>query len=208
MASAQLLTIPPGQDVVDVLIRFCEERSVWVQASGEVEGADVRVAGDGPPVRRMPGRSTLVSLLGPGQGPFTVFLARATATGAETVSGVLMRARSLQVHAQVSEGEVVAPPPRAAGTADARSAGWAGVAQATASAESAGQDDEDYFPEQGDQVEHFAFGLCDVIDSDGERLKIRGGTGRVREIRIEMLQIDPPEMREGRRVFKLNRRQP
>ena len=207
--AVQLLTITPGQDVVDVLTRFCAERSVWVTASGDVEGADVRVTGDGPPVRRMPGRATLVSLMGPGEGPFTVFLARATQTGAETGSGVLMRAKSMQVHAQVVEVEAVAGPPRARGTADPRPAGWAAVAQASADAESPSQDDDDDdFPETGDQVEHFAFGLCEVLDSDGERLKIRGGTGRVREIRVDMLQIDRPQMRQGVRVFKLNRRAP
>jgi hypothetical protein len=47
-------------------------------------------------------------------------------------------------------------------------------------------------PEPGDVVDHFAFGRCDVIKSDGDRLHLRvHKDGRVREIALEMLRVTP-----------------
>lgn len=66
-------------------------------------------------------------------------------------------------------------------------------------------------PEAGDTVEHFAFGTCEVVKSDGERLHVRlGKDGKIKEIAIEMLKVTelPPHEggeRPGRR-FKLERR--
>ncbi len=63
-------------------------------------------------------------------------------------------------------------------------------------------------PDPGDIVEHFAFGLCDVLKSDGDRLHLRvHKDGRIREIALEMLRVarldDTPA---GTRHFKLERR--
>ncbi len=47
-------------------------------------------------------------------------------------------------------------------------------------------------PEAGDVVDHFAFGRCDVVKSDGERLHLRiHKDGRIREIALEMLRVTP-----------------
>jgi predicted DNA-binding protein with PD1-like motif len=72
-------------------------------------------------------------------------------------------------------------------------------------------DDASPLPEAGDEVEHFAFGRCDVLKSDGDRLHLRvHKDGRIREIALEMLRVTPlpPETREGveRRRYKLDRR--
>jgi predicted DNA-binding protein with PD1-like motif len=76
-------------------------------------------------------------------------------------------------------------------------------------------------PEAGDVVEHFAFGRCEVIKSDGDRLHLRVKDGRIKEIALEMLRVtplaDPPAAPAGgpaadaadaptRRYFKLDRR--
>jgi predicted DNA-binding protein with PD1-like motif len=46
------------------------------------------------------------------------------------------------------------------------------------------------FPEAGDVVEHFAFGSCEVLKSDGDRLHLKvGKDGRIREIALEMLRV-------------------
>jgi predicted DNA-binding protein with PD1-like motif len=46
------------------------------------------------------------------------------------------------------------------------------------------------FPAAGDFVEHFAFGTCEVLRSDGDRLHLRvGKDGRIREIALEMLRV-------------------
>lgn len=63
-------------------------------------------------------------------------------------------------------------------------------------------------PEQGDSVEHFAFGRADVVKSDGDRLHLKvHKDGRVREIALGMLKVTRmPDGEEGRRHFKLERR--
>lgn len=64
------------------------------------------------------------------------------------------------------------------------------------------------FPEAGDVVEHFAFGRCEVLKSDGDRLHLKvGKDGRIREIALEMLKVSPLESGDpGRKRFKLDRR--
>jgi hypothetical protein len=63
-------------------------------------------------------------------------------------------------------------------------------------------------PERGDVVEHFAFGRCEVVRSDGERLHLKVlKDGRVREIALEMLRVIPLGASEDDvRRFKLERR--
>jgi hypothetical protein len=88
--------------------------------------------------------------------------------------------------------------------------GW-GVAAARAAAEQQVEEEEEaevLEPERGDLIQHFAFGVCEVLTVNGDRLMIRdvSGPGRIREISIDMLVIHPPIEREGKRLFKLSRR--
>jgi hypothetical protein len=59
-------------------------------------------------------------------------------------------------------------------------------------------------------VDHFAFGRCDVLKSDGERLHLKvHKDGRIREIALEMLRVTPLEEGEegsDKRRFKLERK--
>ena len=73
---------------------------------------------------------------------------------------------------------------------------------------SSGEGDQ-VFPEPGDEVQHFAFGKCEVLRSDGDRLHLKvGKDGRIREIALEMLKVtlldEDPTVRP--RHFKLDRR--
>jgi hypothetical protein len=73
----------------------------------------------------------------------------------------------------------------------------------------AAEEQEQIIPEAGDEVQHFAFGKCEVMKSDGDRLHLRvGKEGRVREIALEMLRVVPldadPTVRP--RHFRLDRR--
>lgn len=70
------------------------------------------------------------------------------------------------------------------------------------------QDESAVYPDAGDRVTHFAFGECDVESSDGDRIRLKQDKdGRVREVSLAMLRIDPPEVdAEGRRHFRLNRK--
>jgi predicted DNA-binding protein with PD1-like motif len=62
-------------------------------------------------------------------------------------------------------------------------------------------------PEQGDVVDHFAFGRCDVVKSDGDRLHLRiHKDGRIREIALEMLRVIRMEDDGTGPKFKLERR--
>jgi predicted DNA-binding protein with PD1-like motif len=47
------------------------------------------------------------------------------------------------------------------------------------------------YPVAGDTAEHFAFGSCEVLKSDGDRLHLRMKDGRIREIALEMLKVTP-----------------
>lgn len=70
-------------------------------------------------------------------------------------------------------------------------------------------EEEQPCPDAGDVVEHFAFGRCDVIKSDGDRLHLRlGKDGRIKEIALEMLKVTPLPPVEGSagRHFKLDRK--
>lgn len=71
------------------------------------------------------------------------------------------------------------------------------------------QDDEQPYPDAGDVVEHFAFGRCEVVKSDGDRLHLRlGKDGRIKEIALEMLKVTPLPPVEGStgKHYKLDRK--
>jgi hypothetical protein len=64
------------------------------------------------------------------------------------------------------------------------------------------------YPEVGDHATHFLFGDCEVIDSDGERIKLKQKKdSRVREVSLSVLSLDPPTRgADGVRHFALNRK--
>jgi predicted DNA-binding protein with PD1-like motif len=77
---------------------------------------------------------------------------------------------------------------------------------------SAEQEEEEVgpHPEAGDFAEHFAFGPCDVIKSDGERIFLKlHKDGRIKEIALAMLRVSPLESTEGEagpRKWRLQRK--
>lgn len=66
--------------------------------------------------------------------------------------------------------------------------------------------DDGPFPEAGDVVEHFAFGTCEVVKSDGDRLHLRVKDGRIKEIALEMLRVTLLTTDGETRRYKLDRR--
>jgi predicted DNA-binding protein with PD1-like motif len=63
------------------------------------------------------------------------------------------------------------------------------------------------YPEAGDLVDHFAFGRCEVVKSDGDRLHVKiPRDGRIKEIALEMLKVSIRPDEGGKRVYKLDRR--
>ena len=67
---------------------------------------------------------------------------------------------------------------------------------------------DDLFPEEGERVNHFMFGACVVISSDGERLKLQQDKdSRVREVALSVLKVQAPKVNaDGVRVWELSRK--
>ncbi len=62
-------------------------------------------------------------------------------------------------------------------------------------------------PETGSIVDHFAFGKCDVIKSEDDRLYLKmHRDGRIKEIALEMLKVTPLEDEDGKKSYRLARR--
>ena len=225
MASSapRLVTVADGENLLDALAEACGQGDGWIAAVGHVDSVEIRVAGEGADVRKqLRGRLTLAQLSGPYGGPYFATLSRHSSLGSELVAGQLLGARSAGVTAtlwtaQGSVRELVdAAPPRAEAVAEPEkksavaapvASGWAAAAQAAA-ADLAEEEDEPTRPERGDLVRHFAFGLCEVLQDTGDRLKLRDlhGPGRIREIAVDMLEISPAPEHNGKRVFKLSRK--
>lgn len=232
-AAPRLVTVADGENLLDALAEACGTGDGWVAAVGHVDSVELRVAGEGADVRKqLRGRLTLAQLSGPYGGPYFATLSRHTSTGSELVAGQLLAARSAAVTAtlwtaQGSVRELVdAAPPRAeapvgvpekaaasaaapvAGAPAPAAAGWAAAAAAAAAANREDEDEEPQRPQRGDLVRHFAFGLCEVLQETGDRLKLRDthGPGRIREIALDMLEISPPTEHNGKRTFKLSRK--
>lgn len=71
------------------------------------------------------------------------------------------------------------------------------------------RDEVEAYPETGDRVSHFHFGECEVLSSDGERIRLRQEKdGRVREVALTMLKIEQPTVDPAtdKRHFRLSRK--
>jgi hypothetical protein len=221
-SAPRLVTVADGENLLDALAEACGQGDGWIAAVGHVDSVEIRVAGEGADVRKqLRGRLTLAQLAGPYGGPYFATLSRHSSLGSELVAGQLLGARSAGVTAtlwtaQGSVRELVdAAPPRAEVTEEPKksvaaapaASGWAAAAHAAA-ADLAEEEVEPARPERGDLVRHFAFGLCEVLQDTGDRLKLRdlNGPGRIREIALDVLEISAPTEQNGKRVFKLSRK--
>ena len=101
-----------------------------------------------------------------------------------------------------------APPPAAAARPSPTFSQSAAMPQRIAKPVQA-ETEDDEVPEPGDIVEHFAFGRCEVVKTDGDRLHVRlGKDQRIKEIALEMLKVTPlpPEEGQTTKYFKLSRK--
>jgi hypothetical protein len=225
--STNLFPIGPGVDLLEALAELSRGGEAWIDGTGHLEAIELRVAGEATdPVRALKGRFTLLHLAGPSGGPFALTLARATEAGIEVRGGMLVRARSAGVTIAVHASSAAAAPRTRALPVEARRekpdgaeprAGgppppiWARVAAANAAAaelDAAEEEHESAAPEAGDLVDHFAFGLSEVLTADGDRLRIRDvqGPGRIREVSLSMLKVMGPTESSGKKVFRLVRK--
>jgi hypothetical protein len=220
--------LPSGGDLLDQLTSAFSDRQGWIQATGFVEDVELRLTGTSSEVRRVfPGQFTLVALGGPLGGPYGATLSRLENGSVSLLAGVLVRARSREVTAMcigssaprvdVAPPALPAPPATKPATKSAmpvnpaRPPGGSNFASRVGAA-AALSDEEDAAgsesPERGDLVQHFAFGLCEVLSAAGERLVLRdaGGNGRIREVAIDRLAVTGPVEHDGKRLFRLERR--
>lgn len=183
-----------GEELVAAIRREAADSEGWVHATGQVEQAELKLAGQGADRRRsVNARATLASFGGPVGGPYGATLVRESHAGLELHAGILLSARCLGVTAAIFPAEL----------SESLRAGRS--ATKTGSSE---EDVEQLLPDAGDLVHHFAFGLCEVLMASGDRLKIRdlGEPGRVREISIERLKVEGPTEERGKRLFTLVRK--
>lgn len=188
--------IPDDEDLVSFVEGLALAAGSWVSGIGTLADAVLALPGtDGTEVsREFPGVHALVGFAGPAGGPWMATLASpGTVAGGRVVSG---RARGVTLLVQE-------PAPGSAGKAPAPAARGTPLRPSTP----ADDDEADEAPRFGDRVEHFVFGLCDVMVVREERMKIRdAGGGKLREIHLGAVKVLKPVEQDGRRVFKLVRR--
>jgi hypothetical protein len=237
-AFTTLGAVDRDEDLLAALARLAEAGPGWITASGYVTDVELRLPSpEGFALRQLKGSYALIHLAGVSTGPFFVMLTRGNGDGVEAWGGELVRARSLGVHVAAHPGRLATPAPDAESASASRTSegaastplevpvaarpaapatlpkpAWAMAAAASArsNAFAPGDAEDPELPEVGDLVDHFAFGRCEVVGSDGDRLKLRDvkPPGRVREVSVEMLRVMAPTQIDGRRVFLLARRIP
>jgi hypothetical protein len=194
-------TIPDGEDVLAFLARLEGPEHAWVSGVGAVWGAELAVArGTDDETVPVQGRVTLVSLAGPRSGPVMAILARVGPDGVRLLGGRLVKARSGGVSIALAEWPALSVlAPAEPHLAPAPGAAGSGIY---------GDDEAEEVPNFGDRVDHFVFGLCDVMVVRGERLKIRevNPPNRLREIHVGPFKVLRPVELDGKRVFRMLKR--
>lgn len=216
-------SIPSGGELLEAIDEAFGRHRGWIQATGFVEDVELKLGADAADVRRtFRGRFALADLGGPLGGPYGATLARAVGDKVEVLAGVLVRARSGGVQALcISAGDAPSrvlaetagadepPLPLAASPGFAKRPLVSAFAAKVGVAGAAPDDDvEEAVPERGDLVEHFAFGICEVLSAAGDRLVLRDlrSQGRIREIALGHLRVNGPVEHDGKRLFRLSRR--
>lgn len=198
--------IPEDEPLVDAIASTEQADATWVQGSGRVRSVELK-APNGETVK-VAASAHLLSVAGPATGPLMAVVA--TDDGSRLVGG--------ELSAAVSEGAFItystpdAPEPKFKKPAEKKPeapSSWAEIAAQAAAEIDDGEPEQFEMPRQKDRVDHFAFGLCDVMIVRGDRMKIRDarGPGRIREIDLKLLEVLPPKEIRGKKVYKLVKRQ-
>jgi hypothetical protein len=209
----------------------------WIRASGIIADVEIRAGDDvrrvNGPVMAVSIDSSIVG----GRDSLVLrgVFARDSGASIETFAGEVVRARAIMLDVVITaldETVALAPPPpeRKAPTPPQPPVQWSGAIDASARSPEpspkpqpvlAGRTDpmplppklrrketvDQPFPEAGDVVEHFAFGRCEVVKSDGDRLHLKlARDGRIREIALEMLKVVTLEPVDGHQVYRLDRK--
>ncbi len=197
----------------------CTSKSAWVEGMGSLRDIALQLSGpNGPEVRSLPGEWLAVSLRGVARADslrLMIVLSRQGVLGPEIVAGELLSATvkkltlridALDTPANAASAtpadEVEAPPPQRQSSASSNTSVMPPKPTRLAPIQG-----ESVFPEPGDSVEHFAFGTCEVLKSDGDRLHLRQKDGRVKEIALAMLRVEAlGDHGTSNRKYKLERK--
>ncbi len=208
----------------------------WIRAVGVLDQVVLRAtAEDGSFVEtRYPEPLQLVMLEGTASAnaaetSLSAVFARQTTGGTETIAGAFVSANVLSLDAMLVELESSA----SANTQPSRERAAPAVQPAWEDAISASKDRgapaksttlasatlpqrpvkpvitevDQPLPEAGDIVEHFAFGTCEVVKSDGDRIFLRVEKDqRVKEIALAMLRVVPIDLSSAPKLFRLERK--
>lgn len=230
-----LVEAQSGDSLPDDLVlalEVADVKSARLSGTGRLRSAELVVTTmTGEARRTLQGRSELITLEGafakaPRGLELWATLAFETDFGHEVVAGRLVKATVESLEALVvaldaaparpgaatEPSRAAAPPapsPSSPATHGPGAAGEASSPPVPPARYKTASHDSDEYPEPGDLVTHFHFGECTVIESDGERIRLRQGPeGRVREVALSMLRIDPPtvDAETGKRHFELRRK--
>jgi hypothetical protein len=202
---------------------------VFVEAFGEISDPIIHVLSDSGErtERRMNGSWDIATSHGrvdpSGACVLHALLVTDGATGPQQLSGLLTSARAAQVTVRAAVEKVVvvrasSPSPSAPERPSTPSPTPAPVAATNQPSSNPGspplpkrpqrQMGLEAYPEEGDIVNHFHFGRCVVVSSDGERLRLQQEKdNRVREVAISMLKVDEPTILEdGKKHWELLRK--
>jgi predicted DNA-binding protein with PD1-like motif len=224
------LTAGEGEPLVDALTRALRDEVVtagWVRGSGDLRNVVLRG-------RKLDGEVQAISIEGSVslgddvQVKLRGVLARETDAGLQTLGGEILSADVVRLELfviAVDEAEepatwqeaaraVAAAPPPPPEPRPAAPPQQPQQPQASLQAvipprivSRPNEYDHGPTPEAGDVVDHFAFGRCEVLKSDGDRLHLRMQKDqRIKEIALEMLKITPLPDEDGKRRYKLDRR--
>jgi hypothetical protein len=198
LSSAPADSLPDGYDVIDFFSRLASP--VWITAVGAVTDAEVATAVEGAETFRVTERAHLVSLSGLSNGPLMAVLAVGAGANHRVVAGRLLRAQAVGIR-------FIAVSTSGRGPVPAVTAPPRGVTGNPVKPPPKPEDEADELPEVGDRIDHFVFGLCDVMVVTGERLKLRGvENGKLRDINVGPFHLSKPVVLDGKRVFKLVKR--
>jgi predicted DNA-binding protein with PD1-like motif len=225
-----MIRLDRGEELTSALVRAIDEaeaKAGWITGTGALDAAELARSEGGSGhdrVRRLDGPSTIVSLGGAisrvegvTSVRLTVTLARESDVGLQLLAGQLVSGTvaSAEVFVTVLDDVppmvVIAEPaaaPQLVVDAPRATHMEAPHAPPVRPVRAVQPEENDIYPEPGDLVNHFHFGECEVVSSDGDRIRLRQGPdGRVREVALSMLRIEAPTVHEsGARHFQLARK--
>jgi hypothetical protein len=207
----------------------------WIRGFAVFESCEIIVPGETGRLERIvvskgPVSAQFDAVIGMGDRDVGIALrgvfSRKTAIGVETFAGVLLSVNARHAEAHITalddanatlivDAQTGLERVRLAGTPPAEDSRPAAAATGPGGAalplkpiaRVAKPEDEGPKPEPGDLVDHFAFGRCEVVKCDGDRLHVRlEKDQRLKEIALEMLRVTPKPQEGEKRVFRLDRR--